>query len=291
MEIKFFNRKKGVVEIEQVYGNAVIQWLYGTFLGKLISFITSMSFVSKIYGAMQNRTESIRKIPSFIRQFDIDMELFENYKYGNFNDFFIRKFKDDQRIFVSEIQHMPAFCEARYLGWKSIEENMLIPVKGKYLTPKALLGKKWCKSFDGGPLMIARLCPVDYHRFHFPDAGIVEDSYRLSGRLHSVSPIALKQKGNILCTNERHITILDTENFGKLAYVEVGATCVGKIVQTHKESSYFRGDEKGYFLFGGSTVILIGQAGKFQIDSDILERSLSGLETLIELGQPIATKR
>jgi phosphatidylserine decarboxylase len=108
--------------------------------------------------------------------------------------------------------------------------------------------------------------------------------------LHSVNPIALKQRSKIFITNERHVSILETKHFGKLAYIEVGALCVGKIVQTHKESEPFsKGDEKGYFLFGGSTVILIGQAGRWNLDEDLLLKTRQNQETLVRLGEPIAT--
>jgi phosphatidylserine decarboxylase len=146
------------------------------------------------------------------------------------------------------------------------------------------------RRFDGGPGFIARLCPVDYHRFHFPDSGKVISETRLTGPLHSVNPVALAARGDLLFRNERVVTVIETENFGAIAYVEVGAICVGKIVQTYGDPSRVeRGEEKGYFLFGGSTVIVIGEAGKFTIDSDLLAKSREGTECLIRLGEGIAT--
>ena len=146
------------------------------------------------------------------------------------------------------------------------------------------------KDFVGGPLMIARLCPVDYHRYHYPDNGMTTKSYSIHGDYHSVNPLALKYRGDIFIKNERRVSILDTEKFGKLAYIEVGATCVGKIVQSFDESKPFKkGDQKGYFLFGGSTVIVCGEKGKWQPSLDMMENTKLGIETYIKLGDEVAT--
>ena len=186
---------------------------------------------------------------------------------------------------------MAAFAEARYFGYESILSSTRIPVKGEFLSPRILMGENnSVEDFEGGPLLLARLCPVDYHRFHYPDDGRAVDHQCISGKLHSVNPKALHYKGEIFGTNERQVTILETKNFGKLAYIEVGALCVGLIVQTHPPLGPFkRGEEKGYFLFGASTVIVLGQKGAWLPSQDILEQTYLGRETLVRLGQEIAT--
>ena len=134
---------------------------------------------------------------------------------------------------------------------------------------------------------------MDYHRYHFPDDGKIVDDYRVSGLYHSVNPLALKSKEDILITNERHVTILETKNFGKLAYIEVGAICVGKIIQSKpldKGREFARGEEKGYFLFGGSTVIVIGEKGKWKPSADILMNTKKGMETYLHLGMSVADR-
>jgi phosphatidylserine decarboxylase len=137
----------------------------------------------------------------------------------------------------------------------------------------------------------ARLCPVDYHRYHYPDSGQTLDSYSLHGKLHSVSPIALHAKPDVLITNERRVAILQTEHFGKIAYVEIGALNVGRIVQSHSEATAFkRGQEKGYFLFGGSSAVILGEPGRWKLDPAMLERSLQGIETWVALGTPLAER-
>ncbi len=301
MEIRFFNSVTKAVESEKVYGDKMVEWLYQSESGKALSSVVCKAPFSKLYGSFQDSPLSKKKITPFIANFNIAMDDYlpeegRNSKspYSSFNQFFIRRFKEGKRQFVASAQEMPAFSEARYFGYSSVHDDEKVPVKGVYLKPKALLANPaWEETFHDGPLLLARLCPVDYHRFHYPDDGVILDDYRISGMLHSVNPLALKAKQDILITNERHVTILDTKNFGKLAYIEVGAVCVGKIVQSKplvKGQSFKRGDEKGYFLFGGSTVIVIGEKGKWTPAQDILDYTKKGMETYTHLGVSVATR-
>mgnify|MGYP003952948819 CR=1 FL=1 len=299
MEIKYYNREKKTTEIEKVYGDSGIKWLYRSFLGKCLSKVLIKPMPSRIYGKYQNSPLSQRKIGTFIENFDIDLSEFipetgcsQDAPYSNFNSFFIRKFKTGKREFVGNKNILGAPCEARYFAYHSIDEDQEIPVKGKYLNARSILkDDRWEQVFKDGPVLLARLCPVDYHRFHFPDNGKLIDYYNISGKLHSVNPLALKTKGDIFATNEREISILQTENFGKIGYVEVGAMMVGKIVQSFEKDTFQKGEEKGYFLFGGSTVIVFGEKGKWIPDADILENTSKGIETFIKLGRSTGTKR
>lgn len=300
MEINFYNRVTQSVEKEKVYGDKMVEWLYQSNSGKALSHVICKAPVSKLYGALQDTAWSKSKIAPFIKNFNIPMEDYlpetqdTESPYSSFNQFFIRQFKAGKREFVQNVEEMAAFSEARYFGYSSVQDDEAIPVKGAYLLPKHLISNsQWENTFQDGPLLLARLCPVDYHRFHYPDDGVILDDYRVAGLLHSVNPLALKSKQDILITNERHVTIVETKNFGKLAYIEVGAICVGKIVQSKllvKGDSFKRGDEKGYFLFGGSTVIVIGEKGKWTPSADILEFTKKGMETYLHLGMSVANR-
>jgi len=290
--IHYWNRDKKTEEVEAVYGEAVVGWLYGTSMGRrLADGILSGRLPSQLYGAYQASGVSRHKVKPFIEKFKIPMEEYENRDFHSFNDFFIRKFRDGARIIESAPKRMPAFSEARYFAFDRVDPSLQFPVKGQWLTAKALLeDEKLAAPFEGGPMLLARLCPTDYHRFHFPDDGRIIETRRLPGKLHSVNPLALKYKGEILATNERQVSILETSNFGRLAYIEVGALCVGKIVQTHDKNREFRrGDEKGYFLFGASTVIVFGEPGRWTPDADLLDQTSKQRETLIRLGEAIAS--
>lgn len=288
--IRYWDRVARELCTEKVYGDAAVRWLYESRLGGCVAqHFLSRPWVSKITGRLQSSRWSRRRVPRFVEDFQIPMEEFEDAQYASFNDFFCRGFRPGARAFAAAPDALCAFAEGRYLAYESWTEAQTFPVKGKDLTAARLLGNdEHARAFVGGPVLIARLCPTDYHRFHFPDAGSVVSSYRVSGRLHSVNPLALRARSDIFVTNEREVSILDTENFGKLAYVEVGAMSVGRIVQTHEGGPFARGDEKGYFLFGGSTVIVLGEAGAWRPDADLLEKTSIMVETLVRLGDRVA---
>jgi phosphatidylserine decarboxylase len=292
--IRFVNLDSGVVQEEEVYGGFWVKAMYGTLLGRMLSKAIAAPPFSRFFGWLQDRSRSKRKIKPFIKKFNINMSDFlpeeghsEADPYSTFNQFFTRRVTESARVFAQDKQ-FPAPCDARYFAYASLDEHVSIPVKGSCFKASALLNhEEWASVFESGPGFIARLCPVDYHRFHFPDAGKVLDSWRIPGVLHSVNPWALAFRDDIFMINEREVTILETEQFGKLAYIEVGATCVGKIKQTYEQDIFVRGDEKGMFLFGGSTVIVIGERGHWNIDPRILEHTQNGVETYLKMGQAL----
>lgn len=294
--IKVFSRQQQRVVEEKVFGDRWLRWCYHPWSGQFSEYLARSSLFGKIYGKWQDSSFSKRKIRQFCQEFAIDLGDFlpdEGHNatdpYPNFNSFFIRRFCPDRRPFAQQGELLPAFAEARYFGLDQVGEKQTFPVKGQYLTPSALLASDyWQQLFQGGPILIARLAPVDYHRFHFPDDGRVLDQYHIPGILHSVNPVALRAHPEIFCRNERMVSILETINFGRLAYIEVGALGVGKIVQTYQGLNFQRGAEKGYFQFGGSTVIVLGEAQRWQIAPDILAHSLLEMETLVPLGEMVA---
>ncbi|MDX8397715.1 MAG: phosphatidylserine decarboxylase [Mariprofundaceae bacterium] len=298
-EIQIFNRNENKMDIEKVYGDGMVKFAYGNPIGRLLGPVIASKMLSQLYGKSQNSLKSGQKVAPFLKNFNISIDQYQkgSFKenpietsYKSFNEFFIRTFHEGQRSFTEKDDEMGAFAEARYFGHASMTDDLNIPVKGSVLRAVDLIGdSELAQDFIGGPLMIARLCPVDYHRYHYPDDGKTLKSFTIPGDLHSVNPLALKYRQDIFIKNERRVSILETENFGKLAYIEVGATCVGKIVQAFDESQPFKkGDEKGYFLFGGSTVVLCGEKGKWAPSEDMLKNTKAGIETYIQLGDVVA---
>lgn len=267
-----------------LYGNPLGWWLADRLLKRPL--------FSKLYGRLQSHEKSRKQIAPFIDRFQIPMEEYEQRDFKSFNDFFTRKFKPGLRPFTQNPSELAAFAEGRYLAVPEVGSDQTFPVKDAHLSAIIALGSEArAKPFLGGPLLIARLCPTDYHRFHFPDDGKILFHARIPGPLHSVNPLAVARQIDILTTNERQVSILETKNFGKLAYVEVGALFVGAIHQTHPQNEAFlRGGEKGYFEFGGSTVLLFGEPGRWKPDTDLLEQSRLGRETLIRLGERVGSR-
>jgi phosphatidylserine decarboxylase len=290
--IRYWNRSRAREETEDVYGGRLVSLLYGNPLGlALADSLLAKKPLSRLYGAWQAMAWSGRKVAPFIRRFGVAASDFEPGPFRSFDDFFVRRFLPGRRSFPTAPGSMGAFAEARYLGYAALTEASRLPVKGLELGPLGVLGATPGKErFAGGPCLLARLCPVDYHRFHFPDSGRITHYHAECGALHSVNPLALEKRPGLFLANERQISLLQTDHFGLLAYVEVGAICVGRIEQTHPPGRPFaRGGEKGAFHFGGSTVIVYGEPGAWAPVADLLENTALGREVLVELGQPVAS--
>src|SRR3954465_4118324 len=259
----------------------------------LVQWITSSPTVDWFIAAYQNTRFSARKIEPFVRKHNIDMSEFEPGPYETYAAFFERRFLPGKRTFPAREDEMGAFAEARYFAWERLQPEQRFPVKGSSLDAATLLGSaERAEAFKGGPVVLARLSPVDYHHLHYVDDGITLETDRLGSKLWTVNKKALQAQPDILFRNERSIQILQTAHFGRLACVEIGALTVGRIVQQHDIKEPFkRGDEKASFRFGGSAVVLFGEPGKWLPCDDLLERTRGGVETLVRLGEVIARRQ
>jgi phosphatidylserine decarboxylase len=240
----------------------------------------------------QNTPWSARKIEPFVRKHHIDMSEFEPGPFRSYASFFDRRFLPGKRSFPTNADDMGAFGEGRYFGWDRVNAGMTFPVKGTALDAQSILGKEeHVARFQDGPVILARLSPVDYHHLHFPDAGTVIGHAQNGRRLWTVNPTALRNQPDILFRNERHVQLLKTDNFGILGFVEVGALSVGRIVQVHqRDRAFTRGAEKSVFKFGGSAVVLFGERGAWSPADDILRHTSEGMETYLRLGEVIAQR-
>ena len=285
--IRYFNRHSGKAETEQVYGEASLRWIYGNPLGKLsLHALVKRHAFSKWYGARMSKPESSERINPFIERYGLDPGEFADppSSFRSFNEFFYRKLKPTARPIAESPIVFPA--DGRHLGFPDISKIDSFFVKGQTFDLPALLGDAaLAEKFAKGTLVLSRLCPVDYHRFHFPAAGIPSETKTIPGPLFSVSPIALAQKLAYLWTNERTLTRLETEDFGTILILEIGATCVGSINQTYTPGKPVeKGAEKGYFAFGGSSTITIFEPGKVKLAEDLLENSAKQTELYARIG-------
>ena len=297
---KYLDRRTGSEKTEKVYGKLFIDLLYGTsWIAQLFSFFllpifSRVRWLSKFYGAIQKSPLTRRKIKPFIQKFDIDTSEFLDpiESFYSFNDFFIRKLKPSARPITpgDEIAILPA--DARYLAYQNIDDVDGFFVKGqKYSLATLLCDPVLADKYAHGSMVIARLAPVDYHRFHFPLACLPSEPQTIEGDLYSVNPLALQRNIDIPTQNKRALTKLETRQ-GTVLFMEVGATYVGTIHQTftpHEPQA--KGTEKGYFSFGGSCLILLFEPGTLQIDSDLLDATKRRIETLSQFGQPLGRCR
>jgi phosphatidylserine decarboxylase len=258
----------------------------------ITQWIKSHPLYDRLDAAYRNTRWSARDIEPFIRKYHIDMSEFEPVKYRSFAEFFDRRFRRGAREFPSAPDEMGAFAEARFLAWDRLAAEQQFPVKGYSLSAEHILGNaERARSFIGGPVLLVRLAPVDYHRVHYCDDGTTLDHDRLGRRLWTVNQHALRSKPDILFSNERNVNILETRNFGRLGFVEVGALSVGRIVQVHPlDVPFHRGEEKSLFCFGGSAIVVFGEPGAWRPSDDILEHTREGVETLVRLGETVGVQ-
>jgi phosphatidylserine decarboxylase len=242
-----------------------------------------------LVAAYQNSRWSTRNIEPFISKHKIDMMEFKPVIYRSFAEFFGREFRPGVRTFPTAPGEMGAFSEARYFAWAKLRPEQIFPVKGCSLKASHILGsEELAKPFLEGPVILARLAPVDYHHNHYPDDGTTLHTASIGGALWTVNWRALQNQVDILFKNHRQINILNTRHFGQLAFVEIGAMSVGRIQQVHPyDKPFSRGNEKSVFKFGGSAVVLFGEPGSWQPSEDLLDNTANGMETLVRLGDII----
>jgi phosphatidylserine decarboxylase len=244
---------------------------------------------SRWYGWRMDRPASREKVAPFIRDYAVDVAEFvaDADSYGSFNEFFYRKLKPSARPITAgeSIAVFPA--DGRHLAIADISSADSFYIKGQRFNLAKFLGSaKLAAEFAGGSMLISRLCPVDYHRFHFPVAGRSGAARILDGSLRSVSPLALRRKLSILWENRRMITEVDSDAFGRMIVMEVGATCVGGMHQTYQaETQVEKGADKGYFSFGGSCVATLYRPGAIRFDNDLLAQATLGREVYAKMGE------
>ena len=281
--MKIVDRKTKKERLLEYSGS--VKFLYTSLLGRLILKLINNRFISKIVGSYMNSKLSIRRINKTIKDNNIDMSLYEKKEYTSFNDFFTRRKKNID--FDKEKNHFVSPCDSKLLVIK-LNKDSSFDIKGSRYNLKNIINKDLTNEYSDGYALIFRLEVSDYHRYHFIDDGTLDNYNYIKGKLNTVQPIAYNRK--IFHTNSREYTTLHTKNFGDIIEVDVGALLVGKITNNKDIKNYKKGDEKGYFEFGGSTIILFIKDKKVIIDNYILLNSTLGKETVVSCGEKIGIK-
>jgi len=290
--IKIYNRTTKQYDTEKVAGGKLLDALYTTKTGNLgLELLVKRKIYSALTGFFCDTGLSRKSISKFAKNFSIDLdECINNLEdFSSFNDFFARKLKDTARNFDKPDDKLLSLGDGRLQAWNGIDCKKVIQVKGmSYSLSELLQNEELAEEYQQGTYLILRLCPVDYHRFHFFDSGVCGSPKRVKGDYYSVNPVALKKIPELFCRNKREYSIFRTDNFGEVLYIEVGATSVGSIIQTFLPGNRIkRGEEKGYFKFGGSTVLLFFKKDTVILDKDIIEQTDAGFETKVIAGEVI----
>lgn len=260
-------------------------FLYKTILGRILLKLITNVYTARLVEKYMSTKLSIKRINQTIKDYNIDMSIYEKKEYSSFNEFFLRRKK--ALNFDMNKSHFISPCDARLTVYK-LNKSSSFDIKGSKYSVNEIIEKD-LKDYNNGYALVFRLDAPDCHYYHFIDNGTLDEYKFIKGKLHAVLPVAFT-KYRVFHTNSREYTILHTENFGDIIEVEVGALNIGKIVNNKDIKKFKRGDEKGHFEFGGSTIILFVKDNKVTIDNDILLNSTLGNEVIVKCGEKIGIK-
>ncbi|MCH8474202.1 MAG: phosphatidylserine decarboxylase [Opitutales bacterium] len=287
--IRYYNRQRQQWETEEVYGERALRWIYGTFLGRwTLWLLVRRKLVSRLYGWLMNRPSSRKKIQPFIEKYKIDTGEMASpvSAYRSFNEFFYRRLKPSARPVEGEGENVVFPADGRHFWVRDLGRPQNLFAKGQAFNLPELVGsEKLAKPWFGGSAVISRLCPVDYHRFHFPVEGKVREKVEIDGYYYSVNPWALAKNLGYLWQNRRELLILDHPEIGEVGFLAIGATCVGGIhwsVEVGQEVT--KGEEAGYFSFGGSCIVTLWPKNRFSPCADFEAITDQGAEFMALVG-------
>lgn len=279
--------RNGEIVVTNEKQNILLKKLYGTVCGRVILKALTAPAVSKAAGAFMDSRLSVPLIKRFIKSSGIDTSQYVMKKFRSYNEFFTRRVKRGMRPIDRMPSHFISPCDSKLTVYK-IGKSSVFRIKGsRYRVSDLIQNDFLAKRYEGGYCMIFRLEVDDYHRYCYIDSGTKTENTFINGELHTVNPIALEHY-NIYKRNCREYTVLHTENFGDVVQVEVGAMMAGRIVNRHGAAEVVRGEEKGKFEFGGSTIVLLVQEDMIRIDDDILRNSAENIETVVKYGEKVA---
>lgn len=263
--------------------------LYGTVPGRMAVKILCHPIVSELGGRFLNTRLSKLGIRPFIKNNHIDMSEYETVSYRSYNDFFKRKIKAKKRPVNMADDVLISPCDAKLSVYRINKDSVFSIKNSEYTVASLLRNKRLSDAFEGGYCFLFRLTVDDYHRFCYVDGGRKSRNFKIPGCLHTVNPAAL-DFADVYKENSREYTVVRTENFGDIVQMEVGAMMVGRIVNHDGIGRVRRGDEKGYFEFGGSTVVVLVKKNVVSVRMDILKNTKDGYETKVKMGEEVAYK-
>lgn len=284
-----YKDRAGNITIKSSFQEKVINSVYSNTIGRFVLKGATNPKVSEFFSNALNSKTSRIIINPFIRSNGIDMNEYEYKCFESYNDFFIRQIKEQNRPINMDKNAFISPCDGKVTVY-NIDSNLCFKIKGSFYNVATLLNSfKLAEEFSGGICVVIRLSVDNYHRYCYLDNAKKGANIFIPGKLHTVNPIAFEHF-QIFKENSREYCILDTENFGKVVQIEVGAMMVGKIINYHGCKTVEKGEEKGRFEFGGSTVVLLLKKDAIVLDNDIVKNSFDDFETIVKMGEKIGTR-
>ena len=281
--------RDGVLTAREDGQDKLLAALYGHAAGRLLLKPLTAPCVSRLAGRLLSTKASCALIDPFIRRNRIDMTQFEDADYASYNEFFSRKIRPEARPVDMDPQHLISPCDSKLTVLPVTKDGRFTLKHTVYTVSSLLKNDALAGAYEGGYVLIFRLTVDDYHRYCYAADGEKTENTFIPGALHTVNPIA-NDVYPIYVQNSREYSLLRTDTFGDVLMMEVGALLVGKIVNHHEASSVRRGQEKGYFQFGGSTVVLLLEKDRVQLDEDIITNSRENCKTIVKMGEKIGCR-
>jgi phosphatidylserine decarboxylase len=290
--IFFYDRRSAALVEEPIYARSFLFWSHNTRLGRWASqLLFRQPALSWLYGWYNRRRWSRRRILPFAAAMAVRTEelLQSPEQFASFNDFFTRRIDLRLRPVDPDPRMCVAPADGKVLAYARVSRRQPFRIKGANFSLEPFLGdQQLAARFDRGAMIISRLHLADYHHFHFPAACVPGQTRLIAGKLNAVAPYARRWPAVFYTENRRMLTLLATERFGTIAMIEVGAFTVGSIRQCFSHGiAAAKGEHKGYFELGGSTVVLLFEPGVIRLDSDLCERSAGDVETYVRFGEAI----
>ncbi len=266
----------------------ILPFLYETAPGRVLLKLLTARWLSKVAGAFCESRLSKPLIRGFVKKNGIDLSAFTDTDFPSFNACFTRKIRPERRPIAPGEETLLSPSDGLLSAYK-ITDGTVFPAKqSEYSVASLLQDEALAREFAEGTVVVVRLCVEHYHRYCYVASGTKGENVFLPGKLHTVRPIALKNRP-VFVENCREYTVLETETFGKVVQCEIGALLVGKISNHHGPGPVKKGSEKGMFLYGGSTVVLLLQKDRVALPAEFFENTAKGLETPVQYGSALGT--
>lgn len=268
----------------------MLERLYRHRVTRGLIWLLTRPALSRAAGKFMDTRASKLLIKPFIAKNGVKLDDALSCDYASFNAFFTRELKPGARVIDASPEALISPCDGLLSVYPVTREGIFI-VKGTPYTIASLTGDAaLAEAFMGGFCLSFRLTAADFHHYVFPDDGALTRCARIPGVFHTVRPYALGEYP-VYKTNTRECALLNTAHFGDMLFIEVGAMLIGRIVNRSGVRDFKRGDEKGRFEFGGSTILAVTKAGTFIPRGDIFKNSETGRETRVMLGERVGTAK
>jgi phosphatidylserine decarboxylase len=292
LSIKYVDRRSGALLDEPIFASRFLNWSYNSPAGRLATdYLFRHRIISRFYGWLHDQPWSKRKIRPFAAAMGVNLGECRQpvEEFPSFNAFFTREIDLAHR----SIHRDPLVCSApadgKCLAFQTVDRQHSFEIKHSLFTlPRLLADKTLAQRYSGGSALVQRLHLSDYHHFHFPDSGTPQSARAISGGLYAVSPYSRRRPVPFYTENYRMLTLFASDHFGLVALVEIGAFTVGSIQQRYRANApVAKGEKKGFFELGGSTIVLLFEPNAVRLDRDLCDKTAEGLETYVRLGDSI----